>query len=151
MVNRGNSLSLPALCLWGWGRSGTSESILDQPLRSGLASTASPVPVNAAVLWAEVTRGLRGDTRGLSRLRSAHVTWTGNDNEGDLTRNTASKVPRDLYMMLLSQCSLELLLVPPTLIHSHGAWPRKDLVHVSSDTILKINKNEWKIAEEVIF
>lgn len=54
--------------------------------------------------------------RDLSRPISARVIQTSNDNEGD-----SSKVTRDLKMMFLLQCSLELLLSPPTLIHFHGA------------------------------
>lgn len=154
LFDRGNPLSLRALCFLGlrlfWYLWVNSAS-LGQPLRSGPASVSSIALVQQGNTWAEVKMGLCCDRIGLCRPSSASVTWTSSNNEGDLTHNSSSKVLRDLYMMLLSQCSLELLLVPPTLIHSHRAWPRKELVHVSPDTILKINKNEWKIAEEVIF
>lgn len=103
-----------------------------------------------AILWAEVKMSWCCDRRGSSRPSFACGSQRSNNNEGDLTQNVSPEVLRHLYMILLSQSSLELLLVPPTLIHSHRAWLRKELVHVSSDNNLKINKNEWKIAEEVI-
>lgn len=110
------------------GCSGTCESIL--PVWAshwdlGQQVSQALLWCNKAILWAEVKMGLCCGRIGLCRPSSASVTWTSSNNEGDLTHNSSSKVLRDLYMMLLSQCSLELLLVPPTLIHSHRAWPRK--------------------------